>query len=220
VKTVIVVGNGPSLNETPLEALKAAGHTMIGVNRIHLRYPTHPWRPDHWVIMDRSNSSETDVDIALHLEQGYTCWVREDLCVFKAFYTHPRLKIVRQCPHIDMDHNPTDDWHLDTGDYSICQQAGSVPTAVQIALLHLGAERIVAVGCDMGFKGNAENHFIKGYINTDFFDNHKAIIAEKNLQHIWRIAKKTCEARGVPLLNATVGGKLASLPRIPLSDLL
>ena len=91
-----------------------------------------------------------------------------------------------------------------------------------MSLLHGRLEpgdRIVAVGCDMGFKGNAENHFIKGYIDTDFFDNHKAIMAEKNLNHIWRIALANCEKRGIELLNGTIGGKLAVLPRVEIHSL-
>ena len=222
MKTVIVVGNGPSLNHTPLEALKAAGHTMVGVNRIHLIYPLRAWRPDHWVIMDRSLSNVTDQDITLHLGHGYPCWVREDLCVHKGFYTHQRLKIVRQCTHVDMDHNPTDSWHLEDVDAPICQQAGSIPGAVQIAIKHLGigeGDRIVAVGCDMGFKSNQDNHFVHGYIDTDFLTPHRAIMAEENLKHIWRIALKTCEARGIALLNATIGGQLHVLPRIDIKSL-
>lgn len=222
MKTIIVVGNGPSLNETPLEALKEKGYCMFGVNRIHLCYPTRSWRPDHWVIMDRSNWAGTDLDIPLHLEQGYPCWVREDLCVHRSFYTHPRLKIVRQCEHVDLDHTPTDKWHLGHEEHPVCQQAGSVPGAVQIILLHYAepGDRIVLVGCDMGFKGNAENHFIKGYIDTDFFSIQRAIMAEKNLTHIWKVARATCPIMGVQLLNGTIGGQLNVLPRIDIQELL
>lgn len=219
MKTVVVVGNGPSLNETPLEELQDAGHTMIGVNRIHLLYPTRDWLPDHWVIMDRSLSSVTDADITLHLGKGYPCWVREDLCVHKGFYTHPRLRIVRMCTHIDLDHDSTDAWHFDDPDIPICMQGGSVPSAVQIAIRYLEAERIVAVGCDMGLKPNQDNHFIHGYIDTDFMTPHRAIMAEGNLKHAWTTALKECEYRGIELLNATIGGQLNVLPRIEVHSL-
>lgn len=219
MKTVVVVGNGPSLNQTPLEALQDAGHTMIGVNRVHLCYPTRDWLPDHYVIMDRSLSSSADADIQLHLSKGYPCWVREDLCVRKGFYTHPRLRIVRMCTHIDLDHDSTDQWHTFDEEIPICMQAGSVPSAVQIAVQYLGAERIVAVGCDMGFRSNQENHFIKGYIDTDFLTPHRAIMAEGNLKHAWGTALKECSARGIELLNGTIGGVLEVLPRIDIAKL-
>jgi hypothetical protein len=219
VKTVVVVGNGPSLNETPLVDLKGVGHTMIGVNKIHLRYDQDDWRPDHWVMMDRSNSNTWDLDILKHLGMGYPCWVREDLTIGRGFVTHHHIKLVRQCEHVDTTHTPASDWHLDHEEHPICQQGGSVPAAVQIALKHLGAERIVLVGCDMGFKGNAENHFIKGYIDTDFFDNHKAIAQEANLKHVYAMAERACQARGVELLNGTIGGHLNLLPRISIDHL-
>lgn len=216
--TVIVCGNGPSLNETPLEALKAKGHIMFGVNRVHLLYPKRPWRPDHWVIMDRSNWSQTDADITLHLEQGYPCWVREDLCVHRPFYTHPNLRIVRQCEHIDMEHSPTMDWHFDDDEKPVCQQAGSAPGAVQIALQNLSeVTRIILVGCDMNFRGNEVNHFDPKYVDPDMLTIRKAIIATENLNHIWSVARRHCEKVGVELLNGTIGGQLAVLPRIDIT---
>ena len=44
-KPVLIVGNGPSLNNTPLEKLKN-NFVSIGMNKINLIYEKSSWRPD------------------------------------------------------------------------------------------------------------------------------------------------------------------------------
>ena len=44
-KPVLIVGNGPSLNNTPLEKLKN-NFVTIGMNKINLIYEKSSWRPD------------------------------------------------------------------------------------------------------------------------------------------------------------------------------
>ena len=217
--TVVVVGNGPSLRETPLVDLSRF-YTTIGVNRIHLIYPDTSWRPEHWVIADRSGATEWETDVPVHVGHGYTCWVREDMCVFRQWYTAPNLRVVRDCSHIDIDHEHADRWHLEDPEKPICKQGGSVHAAIQIAVKQLAAKRILIVGCDMGFQANKVNHFSPDYVNVDYYEPQRMNLVIRNLDHCWRIARDECEARGVELLNAGIGGELDTLSRVNVYDYL
>jgi hypothetical protein len=225
---VFIVGNGPSLKPWQLDKIK--GEVSYGVNRIHLIYPETAWRPDHWFFMDFSNSSVPvyKQDIELHSQQGYPCYVRSDIVAkFIERYVGEQaasagtswninarlqnIKVVEQCNHIDCERNPASEWHFP----GICKQGGSVSGAIQHAVMG-GHNPIYLIGCDGDMKGNAENHFIKGYIDPDGLTVQRAIIANKTLEMAHKIAFKECRSRGIKIFNATVGG--SKISGIPLAD--
>jgi hypothetical protein len=214
-----IVGTGPSLNITPLEKIK---DFSISVNRIHLIYPRTSWRPDAWIIADRSNTLEWMGDIQFHLNQGYPCYVRDDIpshdLELREFWVreYPEYREFAECDHIDIDNNPPDDWHLP----QLCKYGGSVPAAVQLAVLY-GATEIYAVGMDMGFKPHStSNHFDPNYAPVDALRADKAIRATKTLEHAWGLARTYCEAHDITLRNGTQGGELKALERIDLKEVL
>ncbi len=47
---IFIIGNGPSINRTPLEKLN--GEYTFGLNRIYLLYDRIDWRPTFWTVTD------------------------------------------------------------------------------------------------------------------------------------------------------------------------
>ncbi len=209
-----VIGNGPSLNKTPLDRL--AGETTFAVNRIHLIYPRTTWRPTYWALGDRSNSPHYKEDIRTHLEFGYQCYVRSD------FYKDvpamkddwPNLTLFPKCEHIDAERHTATEWHE-----PFCNFAGSTPIAIQLAV-KLGFDEIYVLGCDLGYKGNMVNHFDPNYGDVDNVKVPDAILANKTSEMGHRIAYRECQKRGVRIFNATIGGALAAYPRVKLEAVL
>jgi hypothetical protein len=195
-----VVGNGPSLKADQLE--KLIPEVSFGVNRIHLIYDQTRWRPD----------------LEFHSQQGYPCYVRSDIVAkFIERYVGEKvesgvgwdinahlknIEVVEQCSHIDAERHTTDKWHLD---WTLCKQGGSVSCAIQLAV-KLGYGPIYLIGCDGDLKGNANNHFIEGYVDRDAMTVQKARTANKTLEVAHSIAFKECKERKIQILNATVGG--------------
>jgi len=227
-----IVGNGPSLKSGQLDRIK--GDVSYGVNRIHLIYPETAWRPNYWFFMDFSNSSVPvyKQDIELHSQHGYPCYVRSDIVSkFIEKYVGDQaaaagtswninavlqnIKVVEQCNHIDSERNTTNEWHLP----GICKQGGSVSGAIQHAVLE-GYNPLYLIGCDGNMRGNAENHFIKGYIDPDGLTEPRARVANATLQLAHEIASRECRARGVKIFNATVGGShISGIPECDFSSL-
>ena len=186
------------------------------------------WRPSYWVMEDFSNSLHFAEDIDFHSRQGYPCYVRSDImakffewCVPK-FKTRERrilpetanLFALERCEHIDIERHTSDGWHE-----PLCQMGGSVPAAIQLAVAQ-GHNPIYLIGMDGNKKGNAENNFVPGYIDVDNVTVDKARIANATTKLALQIAKRECHARGVELIDATLGGSAYKvLPEVDYTSL-
>ncbi len=208
-----VVGNGPSLKPWQLGMIHQNDDVSFGVNRIHLIYDQTRWRPDHWVIMDFSNSLFFKEDIDLHSRMGYECYLRSDIIAKFFEWCLPRypdtertypvtdnLTVLERCNHIDVERHTSDGWHD-----PLCQMGGSVPSAIQMAVW-MGHNPIYLIGMDGNKQGNAENNFIAGYIDRDAVGVQKARIANETTKLALQIARRECSQRNVELIDATVGG--------------
>ena len=212
MRTAFVLGNGPSLKQTPWRALYQACRKSdvfsIGMNRIHLIYPEVSWRPDLWVIADRSKATHSGQDIQFHLDQGYPCYVRADIprgaeaVMWASTYPDEFIPFA-DCAHIDVDNHATSEWHLhDRRPNHFCKMGGSLYVAVQLAVQE-GAERIVLLGCDGNIRPNSENHFIEGYVDIDSHGVQSSVLANKNLKHCHLVLRAEVERRGIEYWNAT-----------------
>jgi hypothetical protein len=169
--------------------------------------------------MDFSNSTAPIFkdDIAFHSQQGYPCYVRSDITAkFIERFVGESLKdgvplqinahlenitIVEQCSHIDCERNTTDEWHLPI----LCKQGGSVSGAIQLAVMEEYSP-VYLIGCDGDLKGNANNHFVSGYVDIDALTPQRARLANRTLELAHQIASRECDKRGISIFNATVGG--------------
>lgn len=215
-----VIGNGPSLKAH----LKAGhfdllkGERAYACNRIQLLYEDTDWRPTHWVLFDRSKSTHSTPDISYHLQQGYECLVRADIPRggeaiywsknFPNFEPHP------ECDHIDVERNPTNEWHFPM----FCKMGGSVYVAIQWAVKD-GCDQIYVIGCDLGIKPNSVNHFSPHYIDKDSHGVKSAKLANANLRHAHTVCAQECKKRGVEIYNAGIGGELNTYKRVEFSSL-
>lgn len=211
---IFVIGNGPSLNEHLERGHfdKLVDHDTFGVNKIHLMYPNTKWRPTYWSFFDRSNDLSYKYDIYDHLKFGYPCFVRED--IFRASEM-PTLYSMYNCNHLDVDREPTTEWHEPT----VCKMGGSVYAAIQMSV-YMGYSTIYVIGCDLGLVGNGYNHFTKDYLDPDNFGVRKADVANRNLVHSHKVCRKECDKRGVEIYNAGIGGKLNAYERVDIEELL
>ena len=211
-----IIGNGPSLNQTPLDKLK--DEVTFAVNRIHLIYPRTSWRPTYWVLADRSKAPFYVDDILIHVKEGEDCWVRQDFyddMVAEKGKQFDAVHLYPNCAHIDADRNPPTEWHPP----EFCIFGGSVPVAIQIAISR-GYDELYVLGCDLGYKGNAVNHFVADYMPVDNRKVQAAMLANRTLELAHELAYKECKKLGVKIANAGIGGELRAYPRVRLEDVL
>lgn len=211
-----LVGNGPSLNDTPLDFLEH--HYSFGMNQINLIYDQTVWRPTfytaitargwHWSDDWRQNIWENVMihnlvsfvsrDIPLRGINVYPLNMR-----YKADFNgrHTRLFSTNCAKTVG---------HLGTTMYS----------AFQIAVW-MGFNPIFFVGCDLGYK--AENGESRGHFRDDYWGDRgkRQPMTEEMCERINRntllaheAAKAYADANNIKVYNATVGGELEIWPRM------
>ena len=206
-----IVGNGPSLNWTPLEKLN--NEVTFGVNRICEIWGDTYWRPTYYV---RTESPRV-ADSMTYLQElkdivatGIHCylpkgWIRE-------IGEHDNVELINTCHHYKyayFDSGSPHVWHLPM----ICDYASSVCVAMQIAVLN-GFDELYLVGCDLGYTDEGTSHFYE-----DGPDDRRIEANQTNLTilHGHMIARKSSP---VPIYNATLGGELEVHPRVSFFEVL
>lgn len=188
-----ILGNGASLNRTPLELL--AGEITWGMNAIHLL----PFKPTHYFCMDvneRDKNWQEAVRANLDCErvflrsdwggmfQGNITWL--DICKRHHWYAADNYR------------RRAESWHLP----ELCTAFGSMNVVMQLAVLN-GATEICLVGCDL-FDGQADH----------FSDRYPAFVDWQSRNEIEQYIHAVCKRSSpVPIYNCTIGGMLEAYPR-------
>lgn len=207
-----VVGNGPSLKQTPLHLL--AGEVSFGVNNIHLIYPETSWRPTHYVRAEEAgplDAKDWRDSIQTHMDMPVEIWCND-------FFLRPRhgiqnirpVNLIRSCSHYGRHYDSPDAphlWHLPI----LCTFGSSVNVAIQIAHV-AGYSPIYLVGCDLGYKDGEPNHFSAGY---EHGKEQAARFANLDTHEAHVIASRM----GLEIYNATIGGDLEVYPRVDFGSL-
>lgn len=217
-----VVGNGPSLSETPLDLLK--DEVCFATNRINLMYDKTDWRPNFYVraesMMDTEVPTESwQDDLLVHLRDpkiAVYCnpWFIKKLGQLGIMEDWADVHVIKGCSHY---RNHYDDkycpvvWHLPT----YCTYGSSVNVAIQIAV-SLGYGPIYLVGCDLGY-GKGDDHFDPEYNKGYDQDLRPARYANLDTLNAHMIAKRSSQ---VEIYNATIGGELEVYERVNLSEVL
>jgi len=194
-----VIGNGPSLLETPLEKLR--GERTWAVNRIWKLFDHTDWRPTDYVRAElpEYDGSAVCQDLMKMAPFPTRLWAQAGFFRYVArkdiIFGRPVI------PFLTCNGASSENWHLDLGDY-ICGFGTVVQMAIQLAVLE-GATRIMLLGCDLG----QPDHFYgaEGKANDD-----------RNLQ----AHKNALESTPIPIYNCTVGGSLEVYPRLRMEDVL
>lgn len=213
-KPILIVANGPSLNKTPLSKF----HTIfsIGLNKINLIFNKTEWRPDivittnslvawqHWKSM-----KDTQIPHYLSWNARWVMPIRARH--FFNFFLNNKDKKFQK------------DISLSVG------AAGSVTYAALQFAYYTGASPVIIVGLDHNFKhtgspldyqksvGDDVNHFDPNY----FADGQFWGIPDLEASEIgFEKAKKTFEADGREILDATIDGKLEIFNKISIEEAL
>lgn len=193
----VIVGNGESLNYTPLKEL-AKRYDTFGCNRIHLL----PFQPTYYVRVEppqMEGSSEAFFDeCRLHI-------ANREQCIFPSEWRTTlgnalNVIYVNTCHHYKYSHEHKKfpaEWHLPF----LCD-TNAVTAMMQVAVLK-GYTRLYLVGCDLEGK--------------HFSANDNGAVDAERLRVVHEIANRSCP---VPVYNATPGGKLEVYPRVPMENLL
>ena len=221
-----VLGNGPSLNDTPLDRL--VDENTIAMNRIHLIYDKTEWRPSIYVKID-FNPHFKDVwkeNVLLHLKMGIPCYLWEPLrdghpeghpnhdILPSGVGDWPNAVWVPSCEHQAYRHDnvkAVKEWHLPT----ICTAFSKIGAAMQIAVLN-GATEIYLLGCDLGLT-EGKHHFVDDYFPESAHRAELTKTTEESFVAAHKLAKKSCP---VPIYNATVGGNLEVHERVDINEVL
>lgn len=232
-----IVGNGPSLNETPLELLN--GEHSWGVNRIHLIYPRTTWRPTYMVYGEMTAGSPDwfpKIWEAVRANPQAEKYARDDAWWWTEEMEQYDITRFKACTHHDLfgrfGPRIPDAWHFPP----VCKYGGVVPMAIQLAVRHRWYreedrleeppngkyDEIYLVGCDLGHKPGSSNHFDKEYgassgaLDGLSIDEQTARKRREGNQAGHQLA---FENSPIPIYNATIGGELDVYPRVEFSEL-
>lgn len=213
-KPMLVCGNGPSLNKTPLD--KFVDIPSIGMNKIDLIFGRTVWRPSYIVCVN-------DLVFLQHKNRFLLNKIPTFLGWKTILYTALNKPDHFYFLNISLSEKFSEDITQFTG------SCGTVTyTALQLAYF-MGANPVILVGVDHSFASAGEPLSIvrrKGP-DTDHFDpdyfSHGQYWGLPDLElneRGYRRAKEAFEAAGRRIYDATVGGKLNVFPKISINEAL
>lgn len=220
-----IIGNGPSLKHTDLSLLR--DEVTFAMNGFFLKMPDLDWEPTYYVVEDHLVAEDRADEInAMH---GPT----------KLFPAHLRYVLEPDDKTVFFDHRKRVSFPLGF-DFSFKADAhtyagGTVTfTCMQLAA-YLGFDEIYLIGVDASYHipkdaklagesrvkeldmaSDDPNHF-----HPDYFGKGKRW-HEPNVDimlEAYEEARQACDARGIKIINATVGGKLEVFPRANYADI-
>jgi len=215
---LFVIGNGPSLNKTPLYLLQNE-YTMC-FNRFNLMYERLGWKPDFYVVIDdlvvKDNAAEINKEALPNVKYAFFPDIHPSNVDFTKYIDHRDnvLWFYADKPAFQADlpncgHNKT-----------------VVNAGLQVAAW-LGFTDIYLIGVDMNFdvqqkvkKQNSrnwvaqehdQNHFDPRYFGKGR-KYHNPTVHE--MIEKFEEGKKFFDKLGVKIYNAGIGGKLEVFPRV------
>ncbi len=209
-KTVIIVGNGPSLKKTPLDDFSSI--PSIGMNKINLLFDNVAWRPSYLVCVN-----------GLVIRQNRSFFKSTNIPLFldvKAKYLGVNSKKVNYLLLSDSGYFSDNlEEYVDSG-------PTVTYTALQLAN-YMGAGKIIIFGVDHYFKDAGKAHEIvrkeiedEDHFHPDYFSKGQ-LWGIPNLDEsevVYDKARKFFEAKGVKIYDATVGGHLSIFEKISIDE--
>jgi GT2 family glycosyltransferase len=229
-QTAVIIGNGPSLNQTDLGLL--GGHVTFGVNSIFLADDRLPEPLTYYVVEDQAVFRENTAEIKAYqagtklFPSNYRHYFSDDqVTANTAFfrmnagfygrgtgtYCHPRFS-------------------TDVSQRVFCGQSVTIAN-LQLAFW-MGVQRVVLIGMDFSYSipSDAErrgdvivsqsddpNHFDPRYFGAGKTWHDPKL--DRVLVN-YRLADEVYHAAGREIVNATVGGRLEVFPRMDLRSAL
>lgn len=216
-RTVVCIGNGPSLNQTDWSCLRDAH--VIGTNRAFQVLDRIQTDKFHLVIQDNIRLRELERELSevvfpLHVGSWFftpdatpPSWLtpkKENVSVYLPILdwtTHGNALRINGSLNPRFSDDPT---------RGVFAAYSIIFTAIQFAYF-FGAKRIVCIGIDMDYVNGIS--FVPGVRNIfPTFDY------ETQCKPIFDKMKIVLDNRGVEMINSTPGGKVDAIPRMPLRD--
>lgn len=211
---VLILCNGPSLNDVDFEEVERSGIFTIGLNKINLLFERTTFRPDMIVavndhVVEQNAGFYRETDIPLYLSSRGK----------KYFHSLPHITYLHHCAQQKFARDCS--WSIPVG-YTVTF------VAMQLAY-HFGFDELALVGCDHNFasKGRPNeavradeqdpNHFDPRYFSQGVTWQLPDLIGS---EHYYNLARLAWEESGRRIVNCTVGGKLEIFPRQELGEFL
>ena len=212
-KPILIVGNGPSLNKTPLDEFGSIA--SIGMNKIDMLFRRVQWRPS--MIMCTNN---------LVVRQHSKQFAAMDIPVYLAWKSRWFLKKKSANIHF-FNIKEKEDFCLDAVD-GVGSGATVTYAALQFAY-HLGCNPVILVGVDHNFdktgasniyeKRETEdvNHFDPNYFSKGSYWGLPNLDAS---EQAFLRSRHAFEADNRKIYDATIGGKLTIFEKIDIAQAL
>ncbi len=209
-KPLLIVCNGPSLNNTPLDDIDMVS---IGLNKINLIYKKTSWRPEIIVCTN-----------GLVLKQNKDFFnTTESLLLVPVKARYLGVKNRENVFFLNLK----DEFKVNE-DIETKISAGCTVTflALQIAA-YLQANKVNIVGLDHSFnfnkdkkvykmEGDDENHFSKDYFKGQYW----GIPDLDQSENLYQLSKEFFESKNVPIIDYTINGKLQIFDKRDISEII
>ena len=223
MKRAFIIGNGPSLSDTPLDLL--IGETCFATNEIRLVYDRVKWRATHFIC----SLEEWDLNIPLlynwwwhnfvtHIEMPTKVYVNRGHNGRVAplmWRKHEGAEVVpiAACGHFQNNFDEPEapkEWHE-----GLCSYGSTLHIAIQLAEKEYSPLHLV--GCDLGYEDGGENHMVDGYVGDRVDYLRPAKYSNGNCIAAHEAAKRSSK---VPIYNATIGGELEVYERVDFMEVI
>jgi len=220
-----IVGNGPSLKDTPLESL--VDEYTFGMNRIAMLYGSTAWRAKIYLCASTLYKEKNYREDALRaIDAAWMAFLDDYHYLDDARHELPgdlaHLHYIYCSQWEDLKRDQIqDDWWSDDITERVCKYGSTAIPALQIAA-YMGFNPIYLLGMDLGYK-----QYDDGIDTCHFNDKYNAqpnnmMVVDEDMNQIagHEMAKHNTDRLGVSVYNATLGGLLEVYPRIDLEAVL
>ncbi|MBE0696776.1 MAG: DUF115 domain-containing protein [Anaerolineaceae bacterium] len=211
-KRCFIIGNGPSLKQTDLSRLK--DEFTLGQNRIYLAFPDLGYSTNYYLsvndlVVEQCAAEIQQLAMPRFVSWRARKWLQPQENLFFIHTTYSGEKFAR-----DIRERV---WEGGTVTY----------TSLQVAY-YLGFSQVILVGVDHNYvtqgkpnatvisQGDDPNHFHPGYFGKGFRWQLPDLIQWENA---YRLARRTYEADGRSVIDATIGGKLTVFEKVEYDSL-
>ena len=211
-KPMLVVGNGPSLNDTPLDEF--ASVPSLGMNKINMLFDRTTWRPSAIVTCN-----------TLVVQQNIDYFDQSDIPCFLSWKTRWFIPSNKK-KNINFFYEYSGN-KFSTDLIQGCGQGETVTYACMQFAYFMGANPVILFGVDHSFKteGSANTIEVRKGEDVNHFDPNYFAAGQRwgipNLdgsELAFQQARQAFEKDGRTIYDATIGGKLQIFPKITLDE--
>ncbi len=207
-----ILGNGPSLAKTDLSRLK--NEFTLGMNRIYLAFEDMGYQTSYYLsindlVVEQCADEIQRLDMPKFVSWRARTWLKPQANLYFLYTTYTGPKFARDIRG------------------RLWEGATVTYVALQVAF-YLGFEKVILIGVDHNFatqgkpnttvisQGEDPNHFHPGYFGKGF---RWQLPDLDTSERSYKLARKTYEAAGRQVLDATIGGKLTIFPKVDYDSL-